>query len=472
MKNIKVDLLVIGGGSGGLVLASGAAQLGVNVVLVEGDRMGGDCLNYGCVPSKALLAAANTAYQVNNSDKFGIKAERISSNYAEVMAYVEKKIAAIAPHDSQERFEEMGVKVIRQYAKFKDHKTIIAGDYEITARRIVLATGSRAKIPNIKGLDEVSYLTNETLFDLRKAPKHLAIIGGGPIGLEMAQAHARLGVKTTLVEVNRILQGYERRFVEAVEKSLIDDGVNILENTDITKVEKDKADIKLHLSSRQVFVVSDLLIAAGRVPNTEQLGLEQAGVKYNEFGVQVDKNLRTTNRLVYAIGDIVEGSRFTHTASYHAGIVLKKILLGLPFKLRTDHIPQVTYTDPEIASVGFNFDDAVKRFGKKVERSCVNLKTNDRAITDSRTEGFVEVLLLGRKVIGCTITSKNAGELISFWAFVIAKNLKISDINAMVPPYPTLGEVNKRVVSEYYAPKVFGNKPLKLYIAIIQKFFR
>jgi len=472
MKNIKVDLLVIGGGSGGLVLASGAAQLGVNVVLVEGDRMGGDCLNYGCVPSKALLAAANTAYQVNNSDKFGIKAERISSNYAEVMAYVAKKIAAIAPHDSQERFEEMGVKVIRQYAKFKDHKTIIAGDYEITARRIVLATGSRAKIPNIKGLDEVSYLTNETLFDLRKAPKHLAIIGGGPIGLEMAQAHARLGVKTTLVEVNRILQGYERRFVEAVEKSLIDDGVNILENTDITKVEKDKADIKLHLSSRQVFVVSDLLIAAGRVPNTEQLGLEQAGVKYNEFGVQVDKNLRTTNRLVYAIGDIVEGSRFTHTASYHAGIVLKKILLGLPFKLRTDHIPQVTYTDPEIASVGFNFDDAVKRFGKKVERSCVNLKTNDRAITDSRTEGFVEVLLLGRKVIGCTITSKNAGELISFWAFVIAKNLKISDINAMVPPYPTLGEVNKRVVSEYYAPKVFGNKPLKLYIAIIQKFFR
>ena len=470
MKNIKVDLLVIGGGSGGLVLASGAAQLGVNVVLVEGDRMGGDCLNYGCVPSKALLAAANTAYQVNNSDKFGIKAERISSNYAEVMAYVAKKIAAIAPHDSQERFEEMGVKVIRQYAKFKDHKTIIAGDYEITARRIVLATGSRAKIPNIKGLDEVSYLTNETLFDLRKAPKHLAIIGGGPIGLEMAQAHARLGVKTTLVEVNRILQGYERRFVEAVEKSLIDDGVNILENTDITKVEKDKADIKLHLSSRQVFVVSDLLIAAGRVPNTEQLGLEQAGVKYNEFGVQVDKNLRTTNRLVYAIGDIVEGSRFTHTASYHAGIVLKKILLGLPFKLRTDHIPQVTYTDPEIASVGFNFDDAVKRFGKKVERSCVNLKTNDRAITDSRTEGFVEVLLLGRKVIGCTITSKNAGELISFWAFVIAKNIKISSINAMIPPYPTLGEINKRVVSEYYAPKFFGNKILKYYVGIIQRF--
>ena len=472
MKNIKVDLLVIGAGSGGLVLASGAAQLGANVVLVEGDRMGGDCLNYGCVPSKALLAAANTAHQVNHSDKFGIKAEIVSSNYGEVMVYVAKKIAAIAPHDSQERFEQKGVKVIRQYAKFKERKTIIAGDYEITARRIVIATGSRTKIPNIKGLDEVSYLTNETLFDLRKAPNHLAIIGGGPIGLEMAQAHARLGVKTTLIEMNKILQGHERRFVEPVEKSLIDDGVNFLENTFVKLVEKDKADIKLHLSSGDVFVVSDLLIAAGRVPNIERLALEQAGVKYNEFGVIVDKNLRTTNRSVYAIGDIVEGSRFTHTASYHAGIVLKKILLGLPSKFRTDHIPQVTYTDPEIASVGMNYEDAVKRFGKKVQRSYVNIKTNDRAITDSKTEGFVEVLLVGRKLIGCSITSKNAGELISFWAFIIAKNIKISNINAMVPPYPTLGEVNKRVISKYYAPKVFGNKLLKNYVGVIQRFFK
>ena len=470
MNNIKVDLLVIGAGSGGLVLASGAAQLGANVVLVEGDRMGGDCLNYGCVPSKALLAAANTAHQVNHSDKFGIKAEIVSSNYADVMAYVAKKIAAIAPHDSQERFEQMGVKVIRQYAKFKDRKTIIAGEYEITARRMVLATGSRAKIPNIKGLDEVAYLTNETLFDLRKAPSHLAIIGGGPIGLEMAQAHARLGIKTTLIEMNRIMMGHERRFAEPVEQSLINDGVNILEKTFVNRVKKDKADIKLHLSSGKVLLVSDLLIAAGRVPNIEQLDLETAGVKYNEFGITVDRNLRTTNKLVYAIGDIVKGSRFTHTASYHAGIVLKKILLGLPSKLRTDHIPQVTYTDPEIASVGMNFEDAVKRFGKKIERSCVNLKNNDRAITDSKTEGFVEVILLGTKVIGCSITSKNAGELISFWAFVIAKNIKISSINAMIPPYPTLGEINKRVVSEYYALKFFGNKILKYYVGIIQRF--
>ena len=470
MKNIKVDLLVIGAGSGGLVLASGAAQLGANVALVEGDRMGGDCLNFGCVPSKALLAAANSAHQVNHSDKFGIKAEKVSTNYSDVMAYVAKQIAAIAPHDSQERFEKMGVKVIRQYAQFKDRKTIIAGEYEITSRRIVLATGSRAKIPNLKGLDEISYLTNETLFDQRKAPSHLAIIGGGPIGLEMAQAHARLGIKTTLIEMNRIMVGHERRFVDPVQKSLIDDGVNILENTFVKRVEKDNADIKLHLSSGKVLLVSDLLIAAGRVPNIEQLDLEQAGVKYNEFGVTVDRNLRTTNKLVYAIGDIVEGSRFTHTASYHAGLVLKKILLGLPSKLRTDHIPQVTYTDPEIASVGMNFEDAVRRFGKKVERSCVNLKTNDRAVTDSKAEGFVEVLLLGRKVIGCSITSKNAGELISFWAFVIAKNIKISSINAMIPPYPTLGEVNKRVVSEYYAPKVFDNKILKYYVGIIQRF--
>ena len=222
MKKIKADLLIIGAGSGGLVVASGAAQLGANVVLVEGDRMGGDCLNYGCVPSKALLAAANIAKQVNQSDKFGIKAKIVELDYAGVMTYVEKKIAEIAPHDSQERFEEMGVTVLRDYAKFKDPKTVVVGNNEITARRIVLATGSRAKIPNIEGLNKVNYLTNESVFDLRKSPRHLAIIGGGPIGVEMAQAHARLGIKTTIIEINRIMQGYERRFVEPVHKSLID----------------------------------------------------------------------------------------------------------------------------------------------------------------------------------------------------------------------------------------------------------
>ena len=237
MKKIKTDLLVIGAGSGGLVVASGAVQLGANVVLVEGGRMGGDCLNYGCVPSKALLAAANTAKQVNQSDKFGIKAEIVDLDYARVMSYVEKKIAEIAPHDSQERFEAMGVTVLRDYAQFKDPKTVVVGNSEITARRIVLATGSKAKIPNIKGLDKVNYLTNESLFDLRKAPLHLAIIGGGPIGVEMAQAHARLGVKTTIIEIKTIMQGYERRVVEPIQKSLINDGVNILEGTVVDRVE-------------------------------------------------------------------------------------------------------------------------------------------------------------------------------------------------------------------------------------------
>lgn len=472
MKNIKADLLIVGAGSGGLVLASGAAQLGADVVLVEGGKMGGDCLNYGCVPSKALLAAANRAYQINSSDQFGIRAKIFDFDYTEVMACVQKKIATIAPHDSQERFEKMGVNVIRHYAEFKDNKTVIAGQNEITARRIVIATGSRANIPNIVGLDTVKYLTNETLFDLRKAPHHLAVLGGGPIGVEMAQAHARLGVKTTLIEINRILQSHEPRFVEPVTKSLIDDGVRILENTDVDRVEKDRANIKLYLSSGETLLVSDLLVAAGRMPNIGNLSLSEAGIKYNGKGIQVNKNLQTTSRAVYAIGDVVAGSKFTHTASFHAGIVLKQILLGLPSKLRTNHIPQVTYTDPEIASVGIGYDAAIKQFGNKVERSCVSLKTNDRAITDSKTQGFIEILTIGRKLVGCTIIAKNAGELITFWAFIIARNLKISDINSMIPPYPTIGEVNKRVVSEYYASKVFGSKLLKLYVRIIQKYFK
>jgi len=472
MKHIKADLLIIGAGSGGLVLASGAAQLGADVVLVEGGKMGGDCLNYGCVPSKALLAAANIAYQINSSDQFGIRTEICDFDYAEVMAYVHKKIAAIAPHDSQERFEKMGVNVIRHYAKFKDNKTVIAGQNEITARRTVIATGSRATIPDIVGLDTVKYLTNETLFDLRKAPHHLAILGGGPIGVEMAQAHARLGIKTTLIEINRILQNYEPQFVKPIAKSLINDGVRILENTGVDRVEQNGTNINIYLSSGETLLVSDLLIAAGRMPNLDNLSLNEARIKYNGRGIQVNKNLRTTSRSVYAIGDVVAGSKFTHTASYHAGIVLKQILLGLPSKLRTNHIPQVIYTDPEIASVGIGYDVAVKRFGNKVERSCVSLKTNDRAITDSKTQGFIEILTIGRKLIGCTIIAKNAGELITFWAFIIARNLKISDVNSMIPPYPTIGEVNKRVVSEYYGSKVFGSKLLKLYVGVIQKYFK
>ena len=241
----------------------------------------------------------------------------------------EVKIAEIAPHDSQERFEEMGVTVLRDYAKFKDPKTVVVGNNEITARRIVLATGSRAKIPNIEGLNKVNYLTNESVFDLRKSPRHLAIIGGGPIGVEMAQAHAMLGIKTTIIETNRIMQGYERRFVEPVHKSLIDDGVNILEGTVVDRVENDRSNIKLHLSSASALVVSDLLIAAGRAPNIEKLALTEAGIEYNDLGVIVDRNLQTTNRSVYAIGDIVDGPSFTHSASYHTGIVLKKTLFGL-----------------------------------------------------------------------------------------------------------------------------------------------
>ena len=218
----------------------------------------------------------------------------------------------IAPHDSQERFEKMGVKIIRHYAKFKDNKTVIAGQNEINARRTVIATGSRAKIPNIEGLDTVKYLTNETLFDLRKAPRHLAILGGGPIGVEIAQAHARLGIKTTLIEINRILQSYDTRFVEPVAESLIDDGVRILQNTGLNRVEQDRANIKLYLSSGKTLLVSDLLVAAGRMPNIDRLSLSKTRIKYSETGVQVNKNLQTTSHSVFAIGDVVAGLSLIH----------------------------------------------------------------------------------------------------------------------------------------------------------------
>ena len=466
---IKTDLLVIGAGSGGLSVAAAAAQMGADVVLLEGHKMGGDCLNFGCVPSKALLAAAKTAQNFRVSDAFGTVSQDPIVDYQAVLSSIADTISKIEPHDSQERFEALGVKVIREFGRFISDREVEAGLYQITARRIVIATGSQAFIPPINGLKEAPYLTNETLFELKDTPSHLIIIGGGPIGVEMAQAHQRIGVKVTLLEALQILPRDDLELVEVLEKRLRRDGVNIKKNVEVTQVSKSMQGVKIHLSTGEQVEGSHLLVAAGRRANLKKLDLKIAGIKHSETGIEVNKNLKTTNPRVYAIGDVIGGLQFTHVAAYHAGIILRSSLFALPSTAKHAHIPYVTYTDPELAQVGLTENMARQKYGKKLAICRYPYAGNDRAITERSTEGFIKILVVSGRVVGVSIVGRQAGELINFWAFVMSNGVKLSKVAQMVAAYPTLGEVNKRVAGNFFAPRLFESTGIKKFVRFIQK---
>ena len=361
------DLAVIGAGSAGLSVAAAAAQFGEKVVLFEKNEMGGDCLNFGCVPSKSLLAAAKAAQAQRNSAHFGVAAVSPKVDYAKVMDYVHSVIAHIAPFDSQERFEKMGVTVVRAPVRFTGTSSLEAEGKTYSARRIVIATGSRAGVPPIPGLQDVPYLTNETLFKNREWPKHLIIIGGGPIGMEMAQAHVRLGSKVTVLEAFQPLAKDDPEFTAIIIESLKSEGVDIRAQVSIAEIRKSKTGIDVFLKDGEVITGSHLLVAAGRVPNVEGLKLEDSGIAYTKRGITVDEGLRTTNRAVYAAGDVAGGLQFTHVAGYHAGLIIRNALFRLPVKNRTDIIPWVTYTDPELAHVGLGEVEARNLYGDSIK---------------------------------------------------------------------------------------------------------
>lgn len=466
---IKTDILVIGAGSGGLSVAAAAVQMGADVILLEGNRMGGDCLNFGCVPSKALLSAAKAAHAFRGADAFGTKSQPPQVNYQAVLSHVADIISKIEPHDSQERFEALGVKVIREYGRFISNREVDAGPYRIKARRIVIATGSSASVPHIKGLPEVPYLTNETLFELQNTPSHLIIIGGGPIGVEMAQAHRRLGIKVTLLEAVKILPRDDPELVGVLENKLREEGVVIRQEIKVAKVSKSENGVEVKLFNGEKIGGSHLLVAAGRRVNLEKLNLSAAGIRHSEKGIQVDANLKTTNSRVYAIGDVIGGLQFTHVAAYHAGIVLRSSLFGLPSVVKNGHIPYVTFTEPELAQVGFTEELARVKYGKKLAVSRFSYDQSDRATAERSTEGIIKILIYRGRVVGVSIVGRQAGELINFWAFVIANGLKLSNIVRMVSVYPTLGEINKRVVGNYYAPRLFESETVKRLVRFVQK---
>ena len=456
---IKADLCVIGGGSGGLSVAAVAAQMGVNVVLIEADKMGGDCLNAGCVPSKSLLAAAKTADHIRHAIEFGIDASMPHIDYAKVSQHVFDVIAAIAPHDSVERFQSLGVRVIQEQARFLDKKTVVAGEHKITAKRFVIATGSSPSKPPIKGLAEVPYLTNETIFELAQKPAHLLVIGGGPIGCELAQAHAMLGTKVTMLELFSIMPKDDPELVDVVRTRLKKQGVVIHENIHVIQVEQtsEGISVQIKINDRPHTVSgSHLLVGAGRLPNILNMGLESAGVTFTPRGIEVDKRLRTRNKRIFAIGDAAGSFQFTHAASYHAGIVIRNALFHLPTKVNYKAMPWVTYTEPELAHVGLNEPMAQQqKIAYRVLR--FTFADNDRAQAEHATEGLVKVLTTKKgQILGASIVGSHAGELIAPWVLAISQGLPISAMASAIMPYPTFAEINKRVAGEFYLPKLYS----------------
>lgn len=467
MHRIKTDILVIGAGSGGLSVAAGAAQMGADVTLLEGHKMGGDCLNYGCVPSKALLAAGKRAAQARHGD-LGVKLAA-EVDFAAVKTHVADVIKTIEPHDSIARFEGLGVRVIPEFGRFLSPHEVQAGDHRITARRIVIATGARPFIPPIEGLDGVPYLTNETIFAQKERPDHLLVIGAGPIGLEMAQAHRRLGAQVTVIEGARALAQDDPEMAQMVLETLRSEGITLLENTKVRAVSGQAGAITVIAETGERITGSHLLVAAGRTPNVERLDLAAGGIDFDRGGIKVNAGLRTRNRRVFAIGDVIGGMQFTHVAGYHAGLVIRSALFGLPIKRREDHIPRATYTDPELAQVGMTEAQARAHYGARLEVARFDFKGNDRLLAQGAARGMIKMMVVKGRPVGVSIVGPQAGELINLWAMVIANRLKVAAVANMVSPYPSVGEINKRVAGAYFSPRLFDSIKVKRIVGFVQR---
>jgi pyruvate/2-oxoglutarate dehydrogenase complex dihydrolipoamide dehydrogenase (E3) component len=457
-EQLTPDLCVIGAGSGGLSVAAGAAQLGAEVVLLEKAKMGGDCLNYGCVPSKALLAAAKRAELMRQAAPFGITPVEPQIDHRAVLQHVREVIAAIAPNDSVERFTGLGVKVILAEGAFSNRTTVTAGDYEIRARRFVIATGSVPAVPPIPGLDTVPFFTNETIFDAAGFLQHLIIIGGGPIGLEMAQAHRRLGSEVTVIEAAIPLARDDEEVRGVVLRRLAEEGVRILDKARLERAESFAGGVRVTFAKDGQSYSLDgthLMLAVGRRPTLDGLNLEAAGIKHDRNGITVNSGLKTSNRRVYAIGDVAGGPQFTHVANYHASIVVKNALFRLPSRADHSTIPWVTFTDPELAHVGLTEAAGREKYGGRINVLRWPYHENDRAQAERQTEGYLKVVTSrSGRILGASMVGAHAGELIQMWSLAMQKKIKIGHMASFVSPYPTLAEINKRAAITYFLPKL------------------
>jgi pyruvate/2-oxoglutarate dehydrogenase complex dihydrolipoamide dehydrogenase (E3) component len=453
-RSPEYDLCVVGGGSAGLSVAAGAALLGARVALIEKHRLGGECLYSGCVPSKALLRTAQVASIIHGAQHFGLSARLDPPALSAVMTHVQDVIAAIAPHDSPERFRGLGVNVIEGAASFTDRNHVAVNGQVFSARRFVIATGSAPAIPPIPGLNRVPYLTNATIFGLREAVPRLAVIGGGPIGVELAQAFARLGSEVCLLEaVPRILPQEDADVAEVLEEQLRREGVKLITGARIEEINSlANGGIRVMYldadQSRQEYLASHLLVATGRRPVIEGLGLDLTGVRCERGALLVDARLRTTQRHIYACGDVIGPYRFTHMSEHQAGVVLRNALLHLRARAETRVVPWCTFTEPEVARVGLSEADA-QRQGVQYQAYRVPFTRVDRAHTDGETAGFAKLLTSPHgRILGAAIVGPHAGELIQEFALAISRGLKAADVSASIHLYPALAQINRFVADE------------------------
>jgi pyruvate/2-oxoglutarate dehydrogenase complex dihydrolipoamide dehydrogenase (E3) component len=452
-NSIEYDLCVIGGGAAGLVVAAGAATLGAKVVLVEKNALGGDCLHYGCVPSKALIHSAKVAYTLRDAQRFGIPARTPAIDLPTVMQRVQSVIRQIEPNDSPERFAELGVEVIFGAGQFTAPDAFSVDGRELRAKNFVIATGTRPAIPPLPGLEQIPYLTNETLFSIQEQIPHLLILGGGPIGCEMAQALARLGSRVNVFDLAPGLLPREDQDISAVvAERFKQEDIALHLGIKVIKIERQDSEIRVlleHPQRGQYWLSgSHLLIAAGRKPNLEGLGLDKAGIELNNGRLVVDARLRTGNRHIYACGDIVGPYLFTHMAEHQAGVVLRNALFHWPSKARTHNIPWCTYTDPELARVGLSESEALQQgIQHRVYR--FPFADIDRAVTEGATEGLAKIITTPRgKLLGACIVGPHAGELIAEYGLAIAKGMKAADLSNTIHIYPTLAQINRRVADQ------------------------
>lgn len=474
-QHVKADLVVIGGGSGGLSVAAGAAMLGVKTVLFERGEMGGDCLNTGCVPSKALIAAGKRAHAFRTADRFGLANIEPQIDWPKVKAHVHDVIATIAPIDSQERFEGLGVKVVREHARFVGPATVASESVRVTARRIVVAAGGGPAVPAIPGLSDTPYLTNENIFDLNERPDHLIVLGGGPIGMELAQAFRRLGAAVTVVQAKRCLPKDDPEAAALVVDSLKADGVVIREGWRAVSIANAGSGVVLEIEreggARDRLSGSHLLVALGRKVNVHGLDLEKGNVAYTDAGVTLKPTLQSvSNPRVWAVGDIAGLQKFTHTAGWHAAVFVRNGLFKRSADANASPMPHATYTEPEVAQVGLTESAARECFGSKVTVTHWKFHENDRALAERATHGFGKLVIgKGGKILGATVVGEGAGDLIQLPTLAMANGLGVIAFTKYIAPYPTRGELIKKLASLYYSPFVFGPR-MRFLVSMLQRF--
>lgn len=456
----RYHLVVIGGGTAGLVAAAGAAGLGARVALVEKHRLGGDCLNVGCVPSKGVIAAARAWHEARSAaGRFGGPAASGDGDFAAALERMRRLRADLSPVDSAPRFASLGVDVFFGEGRFSAPDRIVVGAAELRFRRAVVATGARAAVPPIPGLAEVDFLTNETVFDLTERPAHLLVIGAGPIGCELAQAFRRLGSAVTLIDREvRLLPRDDADAAAIVQRALQQDGVELHLGVTVERVAQEQAERVVTFSRNGVTQAvrgSAVLLATGRRPNVDGLGLEHAGVAFTPRGVQVDDRYRTTNRRVYAIGDVSSSFQFTHAADFQARGVLANALFFGRSRASSLLVPWATYTSPEVAHVGWTAADAV-RDGTAVETFTVPFHDVDRAVLAGETDGFLRVHVRrgSDRIVGVTIVAPNAGDLIGEAAVAMTNGLGLGALGRTIHPYPTIGESYRKAADAWRRTKL------------------